>query len=99
MSWFARVLTVCVLVCAAASTRAEPQPERVQIANPAARKCLDDGYHLEPVRDADGLSIAHDCVDRNSGKRCDAWDYFRGDCLLPPSGGNAGTEPPTRATE
>jgi putative hemolysin len=54
------------------------------MANPAARKCLDDGYQLEPVRAADGLPIAHDCVDQRSGKRCDAWDYFRGDCRLDP---------------
>jgi putative hemolysin len=71
-------LIVCISICTAADTHAD----RVQIANPAARKCVDDGYLLEPVRAADGLPIAHDCVDPSSGKRCDAWDFFRGSCLL-----------------
>jgi putative hemolysin len=69
-------------LCAGACTGADPQPGHRQIADPAARKCVADGYHLEPVRAADGLPIAHDCVEQSSGKRCDAWDYFRGDCRL-----------------
>jgi putative hemolysin len=61
---------------------ADPQPEPAQVPNPAARKCLEDGYDLQPVRDAAGVPINHDCVDKRSGKRCEVWDYFRGNCGL-----------------
>ena len=95
----ARVLAMCACACAAAGTRAESQPTRVQLANPAARKCLDDGHHLQTVRAADGLPIAQDCVDPSSGKRCDSWDYFRDQCRLPTSGSHAESDPLKRATE
>jgi putative hemolysin len=72
---------MCVLLVAV--TGADRRREPAQGPNPAARKCLDDGYELEPVRAADGLPIDHDCVDKRTGKRCDVWDYFRGSCRLP----------------
>jgi putative hemolysin len=50
--------------------------------NPAARKCLEDGYELEPVFDPDGVPIDHQCVDKTTGKRCEVWEYFRGKCRL-----------------
>ncbi len=51
-------------------------------ANPAARKCLEDGYQLQPIIGADGVPVDHECVDPVSGKRCEAWQYFRGECRL-----------------
>lgn len=73
-----------VAACAGTDHRgaAQPRPEASQIANPAARKCLEDGYDLEAVRDAAGVPIDHQCVDKTTGKRCEEWDYFRGDCRL-----------------
>ena len=69
-----------------ASCRAEqtpaPQSEPVRIPNPAVRKCLEDGYQVEAVLGPDGLPVDHMCVDKTTGKRCKAWDYFRGDCHL-----------------
>ena len=61
---------------------AQSQAERPKMANPAARKCLDDGYELEPVLDAGGVPVDHLCVDKATGRRCEVWDYFRGKCRL-----------------
>jgi putative hemolysin len=75
-----------LLVAACAGTdqhaAAQSQAEPPKLANPAARKCLEDGYQLEPVLDANGVPIDHDCVDKATGKRCKVWDYFRGSCRL-----------------
>ncbi len=77
---------VWVLVVACSGTdhgaAAQPPAVRPKVANPAARKCLDDGYELEAVSDADGVPIDHQCVDKLTGKSCEVWDYFRGRCRL-----------------
>lgn len=76
---------IWLFVVACAGTEHAPAPQspaaHPQMPNPAARKCLEDGYELEPVL-ADGVPIDHDCVDKTSGKRCKVWDYFRGNCRL-----------------
>jgi len=82
------VVGACVWALTAACSDREHAPaphrqvERAQIPNPAARKCLEDGYALEPVRDADGVPVDHHCVDATTGKRCEVWEYFRGECRL-----------------
>ena len=79
---------VWLLVAARGGTGqiATPRAEEhgAKVANPAARKCLADGYALEPVLAADGLAIDHECVDKTSGRRCEVWSYFRGTCRLRP---------------
>lgn len=85
----ARVISMCawlwVAACAASEHDPVPQAQtqRPQIPNPAAQKCVEDGYQLEPVLDKGGVPIDHDCVDKGSGKRCEVWQYFRGTCRLP----------------
>jgi putative hemolysin len=72
------------VACSGAKPRTTPasQAERPMLANPAARKCIDDGYVLEPVFGPDGVPADHLCVDKASGRQCEEWDYFRGDCRL-----------------
>jgi putative hemolysin len=83
-----RAVGACIGLSVAACAGAGHQPvshlptQQPQTANPAARKCLEDGYKLEPVLGADGLPVDHDCVDPTSGKRCEVWDYFRRECRL-----------------
>ncbi len=78
--------SVWVLVAACTCTdrhaAAQSQAEAPKLSNPAARKCLEDGYELEPVLDPGGVPIDHLCVDKATGKRCEVWDYFRGKCHL-----------------
>lgn len=80
-------LGACIYLSAAACSATEHSqtpPRRAvhpQTSNPAARKCLEDGYRLRPVL-KDGLPIDHLCVDKASGKQCEVWEYYRGKCRL-----------------
>ena len=49
---------------------------QVNMPNPAAVKCLDDGYELETRSSDDGEYGV--CMFEDS--ECGQWDYFRGDC-------------------
>ena len=50
------------------------------LANPAAVKCLVDGFHYEIREDADGGQFGV-CIDE-ANQECDGWEYFRGECTL-----------------
>ncbi len=82
------VLWACIWLAAGACCGAGPNAAspatRPGLANPAVRKCLDDKYQVEPVVE-NGVPVDHHCVDPVSGKRCEVWQYFRGECHLPAS--------------
>ena len=50
------------------STRVTDNPG---LANPAARKCVDDGYRLEYPR-ADGVPIKRYCANDATGAKCES---------------------------
>lgn len=52
----------------------------VGLANPAAVKCSVDNFTYEIREDADGGEYGV-CIDEEN-KECDAWAYFRGECVL-----------------
>ena len=49
--------------------------------NPAAEKCIQDGFTLAPIVE-NGVPRGHLCINPENGKKCDAWDYYRGQCNL-----------------
>jgi len=49
--------------------------------NPAAEKCIRDGYNLEPVLE-NGVPVDYVCVNPETGKKCEIWKYFRNECNL-----------------
>lgn len=51
------------------------------IANPAAVKCIEDGYQLSTVTE-NGVPTASFCCNPANGKKCEVWQYFRGECRL-----------------
>ena len=51
------------------------------VASPAAKKCVRDGYLLEPVME-NGVPVGHWCLDPETGRSCEVWRYFRGECSL-----------------
>ena len=51
------------------------------IANPAALKCIEDGYQLSTVNE-NGVPTASFCCNPANGKKCEVWRYFRGECSL-----------------
>lgn len=60
-----------------------PLPAKPAMANPAAVKCVQDGYLLEPVVE-NGVSVGHLCVNPRTGLQCEIWKYFRNECALEP---------------
>ncbi len=57
------------------------QQDRPAMANPAAVKCVNDGYKLVPVI-KNGVPVESFCVNPENGKECEVWKYFRGECVL-----------------
>jgi len=58
--------------------------ETTTIANPASVKCAEDGYTLEIITAEDGSQSGF-CKNAE-GKGCEEWQYFRGECDMPPVG-------------
>lgn len=52
-----------------------------EVPNPAARKCINDGFILEPVLE-NGVPVNYLCINPEAGLKCDVWDYFRNECSL-----------------
>ena len=61
----------------------EGKKEDVGLANPACRHCVEMGYTLKPViNKKTGLVETYLCINPKSGKKCEAWSYFRNECKL-----------------
>ena len=50
-------------------------------ANPAVKKCLEDGYVVKPVME-NVVPVDHLCINSETGKSCGVWEYYRKDCSL-----------------
>ena len=53
----------------------------INVKNPAAVKCINDGYEVQPVKEY-GVPIKYLCVNKDTGIKCELWSYFRGECDL-----------------
>ncbi|MBF0258340.1 MAG: DUF333 domain-containing protein [Desulfamplus sp.] len=53
------------------------------MANPAATRCVNDGYSLEPIIE-NGVNVDYLCVNPETGFKCEIWKYFRNECSLKP---------------
>lgn len=68
----------------ACTPHASSQPEAAdadKTANPAATKCMADGHETRTLEE-NGIPRGTLCVSRATGKRCEAWSYWRGECSL-----------------
>lgn len=52
------------------------------LANPAAIKCIKDGYALKPIEENGVVPRGYLCVNKETGMKCEVWAYFRGECDL-----------------
>ncbi len=50
-------------------------------ANPADVKCISDGYELKAIT-KNGVPVDSICINKDTGKKCIAWEYYRGECTL-----------------
>jgi len=58
-----------------------PDMPSQKIANPSSKKCIEDGYTLKTPVSSKGVPTGVElCVDESTGKKCEAWAYFRGEC-------------------
>ena len=74
----ALLLALFLLSACALQPLQAPQEKPVDMANPAAVFCEDEGYTYE-IRTADDGSQTGVCV-FDDGTECDGWAFFRGEC-------------------
>ncbi|UJS22933.1 DUF333 domain-containing protein [Thiothrix winogradskyi] len=70
-------LMVTLYACSSAPAPINATPQAARAANPASLNCLQNHGRLETHRTPEGERT--DCV-LPSGKRCDEWEMFRGNC-------------------
>ncbi len=58
-------------------------PAPTAVPNPAAEKCIKDGFELEPIV-VNGVPQGYRCVDPITGESCEVWAYYRDQCELTP---------------
>lgn len=56
-------------------------PAAPTLANPAATKCVNNGFILQPIIE-NGVPSQYLCINPGSGLKCEVWAYFRGECSL-----------------
>ena len=66
-----------VTACTARSTPTSQPLVAVNLANPASKYCVDQGYRLE-IRDEAGGETGY-CLFPN-GSECEEWAFYRGEC-------------------
>jgi putative hemolysin len=82
------VLLLCVAKlillqgCQSNQVVAAPPETGVAIANPAAIKCVQEGYTQEILMSAENTPIGALCVNLITGQKCEEWAYFKGQCQL-----------------
>jgi putative hemolysin len=78
------LLIVVALTVVACGAQAEPTPgtfeSPVELANPASKYCVDQGYQLEMRTDANGTTGY--CIFPD-GSECEEWAFYRGECAAP----------------
>lgn len=83
------VLTVCMVLAVMTTgcmsqdpgQTTDPTAAVVRPANPAVKKCLEDGYVVEPVME-NGVPVDHRCINPETGRACGVWEYYRNECTL-----------------
>ncbi len=72
---------LCWLVCLQACVNAATPPDSIaRLPNPAVAKCLADGWRTESIM-TNGAPTGTLCIEPKSGRQCEAWAYFRGECV------------------
>lgn len=55
--------------------------ENSTMGNPAAQKCVNDGFVLTPVVEQ-GVPVKYMCSNPSTGLKCEVWAYFKNQCRL-----------------
>jgi uncharacterized protein len=73
------VITILLILILLISVGCSNKVSEVQIANPSATKCIEDGYRYEIRTNNDGSQTGY-CISNNN--ECDGWAYFNQECYL-----------------
>ena len=82
-------LLLGILIVAACGAKPTPVPtptadttfeSPLDMANPASKYCVEQGYKLE-IRDEAGGQVGY-CIFPD-GSECEEWAFFRGECSAP----------------
>ena len=74
---FALLLSACATVVAPDADTAQDNSPSARMANPASLNCLQQNGKLQTVKTSQGETTY--CL-LPSGKKCEEWDMFRGNC-------------------
>ena len=58
------------------------QPKVEKAANPAALKCIEDGYEIQEIVMQDKVIPELICVNTLNNKQCKLWAYYHDQCIL-----------------
>lgn len=51
------------------------------MANPAAGKCVNDGFVLKAIME-NGVTKEYLCINPETGKSCEIWKYYHNECSI-----------------
>lgn len=78
MKYFIVLISLIFLTACATSKQ---EKGVTSVANPAAVKCIKDGYELHPIKQ-NGIEVSSICLNKQNEKKCKSWKYYRGECSL-----------------
>lgn len=73
-------LVLCYVLVVSFWNKNKENESSVQIPNPSATNCIQEGYEYEIRTNPDGSQTGY-CISSEE-KECEAWEYFRGECEL-----------------
>lgn len=76
------VLLLCVSGLFNQACNSNAQVAAPKVANPAAQKCVQDGYTRKVILSPTKVPTRGICINKSAGKKCEEWAYFRGECQL-----------------
>ncbi len=83
--WKALLASLALLLGACGAAVPETPPAAARLPNPSDAKCVADGWRTEPIL-GNGVPTGTMCIEPDTGRRCEAWAYFRGECPAKDSG-------------
>ena len=70
------IMVTLLIFMASACVGNNENPPPPSMANPAAKKCAEDGFSLKPVV-INGVPKETRCINTKTGRECEVWKYFR----------------------
>lgn len=93
-----RLALIAALLGGTGAVVAAEAPPMARLPNPSDAKCVADGWRTEPIL-TNGIPTGTICTEPATGRRCEAWAYFRGECPAEDGGDGDKAVPPNPGDE